>query len=446
MYKNLLSILILFVLIPLCKGQDVATESLVKGFFTNPEQVQWIKQYEGQMDASKLVSITLASDGYQCKGILKYSTSKEILKLEGIKEGSVIRLEEKNKSKATSGFIYGNVNDGGIKAEWSNLDGSISSSINLQESNGEVDLKEEDNNKWVRRYKGIIKMDEVDLILHQIYEGEIEGSAFIKQTREHFRVRGSISESGQMELNFKNLSGMSNGILTAKILEDNTLRASFKNKSGEKQYASFELRNEMQVACVEYADYKTSYEIVYPVSEHANFNKWMESHLKSWMTNCRGHVGYIKKSQPKGMQVNRSMDRAYVWFEMESISDKIISGDLVFSNTWTKDNQGLSLNYDLELDAEIQLYDLVRKSKDFDVFLKDYIRREIKRNPRYMQKDFRNYIKNEDFPVFTIGKTGINFCTVYDAVYGKTEVTIPYRNLQPYMKSKNPIGVLLSKK
>ncbi len=424
------------------QAQGSNLEHLVRGFFKNPESIQWLKHYRGSVDDVNKIAVTIAWDGYNCKGTMTYLHSNKVLKLEGNIVGKTIKLEEINRTKEVSGFLLGTLNDHKIDAEWTNHDGTIGRQVILNEIRpNQVVTYNDFDNQWVKQYKGILDMQEqVDMILHRLNDNELTGTAFFYKNKEKMEVYGTIETSNKIELNFTNKTGQKIAVLHAEPSKNKSISGDFIEADGTKRTASFGLEARMEVANESYADYSTSYEVLYPQSNNRAFNNWIKSTLTEWISTCESQVTFVKKKNINENPSTRAIRRAYVWFDVNHISKDIISGNFTFTNTWDDNIEGATFNFDLKSEEPIELSDIVKKGSDFKNFFKKYAQKEVMNDPNYPQKDYREWVSKQKFDLFTVQKHGLTFSTLFDELYGKTDITIPYADLKPFLKSNNPLN------
>jgi len=431
----------LFAISPiLLSAQQSQLDNLVRGFFKQPEQIQWLKHYAGNIDDVNQVAVTLASDGYNCKGTMTYLRSNEILKLEGHLVGNTLKLAEINKNKDTSGFILGKVLERNIEAEWTNYNGSIGRLIDLEEvKNRKISYNSFDH-QWVNKYRGVINNDEeVEFILHRLNNNEIKGQAYFFNKKQLVKVIGTINSSNQIELNLTDEIGKKMATLEIEPSKVDELQGMLKIANQDSQAASLGLESKMKVKSINYADYMTSYEILYPEIDNRTFNNYLEEQLADWKKECESQILFIKKKNINENPTTRAMRRAYVWFDVEHVSEEVVSIYFSFTNTWNDEIKGRTINFDLKKGVPIELYDIVKKSNSFKNYLNKYIKKQVKNHPYSTQKEFRDWISSQKFNLYTFQKTGLTFSSLYDEIYGRIKITVPYSELKSFFKKGNPI-------
>ena len=139
----------------------------------------------------------------------------------------------------------------------------------------------------------------------------------------------------------------------------------------------------------------------------------------------------------------RASQRAYSWADIALLTDNFISGMLTYQATWTNGEATKTFNFDLKTGEAIELATLFKKGFDYSLFIKKYAAKEIIKNPIYKHnKDFRNWIKNQEFSFFTIGKKGISFYTDYHIIYDRQRIMIPYKKLNRNIRKNAPVREL----
>ncbi|MBP7821336.1 MAG: hypothetical protein KA010_00340, partial [Saprospiraceae bacterium] len=131
---------------------------------------------------------------------------------------------------------------------------------------------------------------------------------------------------------------------------------------------------------------------------------------------------------------SRASTRGSAWCDIEYLNKKIISGFIVFSNTWTDSITCHSFNFDFLQNKEIKLDDILNNIPARDVFIDRYISSQVTALPQYTQRAFRDWIDEVDFSYFTIRQDGICFSTPYNTIFGQQHISIPYDKLKDFLK------------
>ena len=106
-------------------GQNTVTERAIYRQFEKPGKVLWLKHYKGRFDGINTISVSLAYDGKDCKGMMTYLSSKEKFNLEGDINGNEINLEEKGNNGKVSAVILGTMEGKQIEADWITVENNL---------------------------------------------------------------------------------------------------------------------------------------------------------------------------------------------------------------------------------------------------------------------------------------------------------------------------------
>ena len=429
--SNHFKLILIFFFLPIFSfGQKVDTKEYVKSMFKNHSKIQWIKHYKGRIDDLNDISVTLGYDGENCKGQLTYLRSNAQFDLAGAIVDRQIYLQEINPSKKVSGSLKGEISKNTILGKWNNYNNSKGGNLLLTETDQELKFPSYcGDNKWIRKYNGIIGKDKVEIILQKESTDKVSGNIFYIRKNQTFSFKGDIDEQDNITLIVKDQIG--NVVKNYKgILHKDQLTFNA-NKGTSKPFVP---SDGLTIGCIEYADYMTGYDITYPKTTNAAFNQGMNEETDAWVQACKNHTEKIKKQSTSAPPQKRATERGYAWSEVEFFNKNLISGFMTFSNTWTPGQKLIAFNFDFEKNSSIYLEDIFEKKKDFKKYIKNYIKKEIKGHKYYSDSAFKKWIKKSDFPFFTIRQEGICFSTKFHMLYGRQSVTIPYQQLKPFLK------------
>ena len=413
-----------------CLAQKIDAKDYVKKLFKNQAEIQWIKHYKGRIDDLNDVAITLGFDGVDCKGRLTYLRSNTDFDLNGFIEDGSIFLQELNQQKKVSGILSGKIVGKTINGDWKNFDGSRGGNLSLTETKGIVTFPSYcGDNKWIRKYQGKIANDNWEILLQKESSDQLTGLIFHKKKNTSYSLKGNIDVNNNFTLKAKNQKGQIVETFTGELMQDQLTIGTKKSKK-----VTLVPVAGLTIGCIEYADYATGYDITFPKTTNAAFNKQMDEETNAWIKACRNHLLKIKKQKTSTDPKMRANERGFAWGEVEYFSKNVISGFMTFSNTWTPGQKLIAFNFDLENDRMLYLEDFFEKKKDYQKYIRSYIKKEIKNHQLYADADFKRWIKKSDFSYFTIRKDGICFSTKYSKLYGRQSVTIPFRQLQPFLK------------
>lgn len=413
-----------------CFAQKIDAKDYVKTLFENQVEIQWIKHYKGRIDDLNDVAITLGYDGVECKGRLTYLRSNTDFDLNGFIENGTLFLQELDQRNNVSGILSGKIEGKTINGNWKNFDGSRGGNLSLKETEKIVKFPSYcGDNKWIRKYYGKVANDYWEILLQKESSDQLTGLIFHKKKKTSYSIKGHVDLNDNLTLKAKNQTGQIVETFVGKLRQDQLTIGTKKSKK-----ITLAPIEGLTVGCVEYADYATGYDITFPKTTNAAFNKQMNEETNAWIKACRNHLLKVKKQNTSAEPKMRATERGFAWGEVEYFSKNAISGFMTFSNTWTPGQKLISFNFDLKNDRMLYLEDIFENKKDYQKYIRNYTKKEIKNHQLYADADFKKWIKKNSFSYFTIRKDGICFSTKYSMLYGRQSVTIPFRQLQPFLK------------
>lgn len=413
-----------------CLAQKVDAKDYVKSLFEDQSNIQWIKHYKGRIDDLNDVAITLGFDGTDCKGRLTYLRSNTDFDLNGFIEDRTIYLQELDQLNKVSGILSGKIVGKTINGIWKNFDGSRGGNLSLIETKNIVKFPSYcGDNKWIRKYLGKIANDDWEILLQKESREKLSGLIFHKKKNISYTLKGNLNVDDNFTIKAKNQNGQTIETFVGQLQQDQLTIG----KEKSKKITLLPVEG-LTVGCVEYTDYATGYDITFPKTTNAAFNQHMDEETNAWIKACRNYLLKVKKQDAATEPKMRATERGFAWGEVEYFSKKVISGFMTFSNTWTPGQKLIAYNFDLENDRMLYLEDIFENKKDYQKYIRNYIKKEIKNHQLYTDSDFKKWIKKSDFSYFTIRKDGICFSTKYSMLYGRQSVTIPFRQLRPFMK------------
>lgn len=416
----------------------------VHQLFDKPQKIKWVQHFKGRIDDLNDIAVSLAFDGKNCKGTLTYLRSKVSFKLDGSFKNNEFKLKEIDQHKQTSGHLEGKLMDGRVIGEWSNHDRSTLGSFILEKVDRPVEFPSYcGNNKWIHHYTGKHRGEKAEIILQKDIDDHLKGILYLASSNKSYNVNGYLENNGLFVLDMADDLKKETGKIAGSLVDANSLHAAFTKTNGKTEMAKFELEKELSVGCIEFADYMSSYDITYPKLYSRQFNDWIDEISNSWIYACKKYSANVKKKNTKEKPDLRASLRAYAWTDLDLINERLVSGFITFSNTWSVGMKGQSFNFDLKSGEEITFDDLFLPEFDYRRFLWNEMNRTLKYHPNYKEEGFRKWVVGLEFPYFTIRNEGISFCSDFNAIYGQQRLTVSYDDLKPYLRKKNPINFLL---
>lgn len=396
--------------------------------------------YEGRMDDINKVKMTLNCVGNTCNGEFIYPKSGDRFRLKGTIDKDQFELEEYDRDNQLTGSLVGKIIGTAVEANWKNIDHSIGSTVVLQEVSAQyIDYADCGENKWIYAYEGQIDNKAVELILHKLDNHRIIGTAYFVKEKMNHSVQGELTSNNNLIIHLFHRDNQTNlGSIRAIYKNEQELNASFYRPNNSQSFATFQLTGHIEMTCLEYADYYSSYDLLYPKSNDPLFDQIMSFLVKDWIKECKT-ISTNSRQQPASPEL-RAQQRGYAWTEATFFSDHFFSGLLTFHSTWGNAKVTKAFNYDFANRASIELEDIFKRKFDYKTYIKEYIQKGLLSDNNYRYDiDYRSWIDRQQFHLFTVNNEGLVFFTDFHPVYGRKSICLPYKKIKGNLKKKNPI-------
>jgi len=418
---------------------STAKDTAVLRLFKKAEDVRWVKKFKGRMDDASVLDLSLGFDGRNCKGYLTYSKSTVRFLLDGVfLDSTQFRLEERDPNKSVTGRLVGTLKNHVFEAEWTNHDNTLGARIEAREmAPGQTLNVTCSDNKWANRYLGRYHEARVDMVLVRMHQGSLYGFLWVEADGKTYSLQGELDAEGNYELTALLPGNKTAGLLNGNLKSPKTTDCNWVG-SGERRTFKLMQGQSLPFGCYEYADYRSSYDAVYPRTACNNCNTWLDQQMKAWTERCRSVLA--TRTEPLTPS-SRSIHRANAWAEIASWTDNVLCGYLTFTDTWSEQSQGAAFNFDLRTNKPIVLEDIFSKTFNAKGWIEDYAKRESPKMTQFASDPkYREWIVKEGFPLFTLRRDGLEISTLFHPQYGRQSLLVPYVQLKPYMKKENPIG------
>ncbi|HMX40152.1 MAG TPA: hypothetical protein PK971_11705 [Saprospiraceae bacterium] len=412
-------------------------DSAVARLFEQPADIRWFKRFKGRMDDAAVVDVHLGFDGRSCRGYLTYSKSNVRIRLDGsMPDTTRLMLEERDGKKNRLATLSGSLKNHLLQAEWANHDNSLGSRLEAREvMPGQVLTVSCADSKWAYRYLGRYNEDRVDMVLVRMHHDRLYGFLWVEADKKTYSLQGGIDDEGNYEITALSAGGKVSGRLNGSLKVLKNTDCNWVG-SGERRVFKLVQGPSLPFNCQEYADFRSSFDAVYPRTPCTACNTWLDQQMKTWTDRCKSFIS--ARTEPPSPQ-NRAANRASAWAELSTWTDNLLCGYLTFTETWNDQAQGASFNFDLKAGRMLLLEDLFSKGFNARGWLEDYAKRESPKLPQFAaDPKYREWIVKEGFPLFTIRRDGLEISTLFHPQYGRQSLMIPYAALKTYLKKDNP--------
>ncbi|MEI6409220.1 MAG: hypothetical protein WCR52_07550 [Bacteroidota bacterium] len=416
----------------------VSDSTIYRLFDKGATGIKWIKRLKGRVDDVYLVDITLGYDGHFCRGYMTYVKSKTRFKLEGTLDQDQIQLAERDPVGVNTGQLEGTFNGTKLEANWNNTSNTVGSRIVAEELQpGQTMITSCSENKWAGRYICRYNGARADMVLIRLHNGSMEGFLWIEADNKSYTLKGDLKDDNTYEMEALLPSGKTAGLLQGNLKNPGAIECNWVG-SGERRTFPFAQKDKLVFGCLEYADYRSGYDAVYPRTACIDCNSWLDQQINTWMGQCRTAMAAVK--EPLNA-TTRNAYRASCWADIACWTETVFSGYLTFTDTWNPQAQGKSFNFDLKKGKEITFADLFNKSFNAQPWLDDYAKKESPKLPQFASDpQYREWVDKEGFPLYTLRRDGLELSTLFHPVYGQQHIMVPYSVLKPYMRKDNPVS------
>ena len=107
------------------------------------------------------------------------------------------------------------------------------------------------------------------------------------------------------------------------------------------------------------------------------------------------------------------------------------------------DTGSQSLGFFLVSAAMIASLDIFKPEFNYKLFIDAFIRRNFTNHPLFEDPDFRAWLEQEDFRIFTVRRDGITFSTKFNILYGRVHITVPYTELEPFITKSSAVRTVM---
>lgn len=416
-------------------------DTTVAGLFDAGTNLKWSKVFRGRLDDVSEVLLSLGFDGSNCRGYLTYAKSRQRFQVSGTLEGAVLLLEEIDAAGAISGHLTGTLQGDRLDADWMNVSNTLGSRLEAQEVTSQKPLNLHcSDNKWINRYVARWNNARVDMVLARVNNSMLNGYLWIEADNKTYTLDGKIFPDEHFEVQALLSGGKVGAHLQGSLKTPQSMDCNWVG-SGEKRVFKMSMRENYVVGCLEYADYTSSYDALYPRTRCEICNKSLDQKVNNWVAQCKNTINAQKKPEAPN---TRSSLRASCWYEVTCWTETLFCGYLTYADSWKEEPEGQSFNYDLRNGRELIFEDLFNRNFNAKEWFADYARKESPKMSKFAaDPKFREWLSREGFPMFTIRRDGLELSTVFHPLYGQQHLTVPYATLKPYMRKDNPIADLV---
>ncbi len=422
-------------------AQKPPVDTTVSNLFPPHTRLQWVRYYRGRFDDMAEVLLALGYDGSQCRGRMTYLQSKEVFTLQGTFENTFFVLTEGQAQGAPSGQLTGTLQGESLQAEWTNANNTLGNILHAREVKApNTTPKPCGDNKWAARYVARWNEARLDMVLTRQSNFSLSGYLWIEAEGKTYELKGKMLSEDRYEVQALLPNGKTAAHLQGNLQNPLAHECQWTG-SGEKRTFKLSQRARLGAGCIEYADYVSSYDVLYPRPECSACNQTLDKVAADWVEQIKSAIAAQKRPPTPE---NRNALRASAWYHISCWTETVFCGQITFSESWKQPPTARAFNFDLRTGKEITFEDLFNRNFNAREWLAEYARKEAPKLPKYASDpSFREWLAKEGFPLTTIRRDGLELSTNFHPVYGQHSIVVPYAVLKPYMRRDNPIADLV---
>ncbi len=439
--KSFLFFLVCFTSICL-HGQALELAKQTRALFDEDKELQWVKHFKGRLNDYNDVAIVLGYDGNLCKGIFKYLRSGDQFKMEGFFEKKNLFLKEIDHNGNISGYVKGVFKQTSFEGTWSNFDNSIGSPLEFKQVYPNQLLPSHcGDNKWMRRYTAIYKKQIIELSIQKLQGDVVSGTVYVKSNPRKnrgefntYKAKGNWTKEEGLTLRLIDDYGFNQGKLNVPNIKKEPLEAFLTLGDRKPLQCVFSESDRLNTDCIEYGDYYSMYDVIYPKTSNLPFNTWIEKLVRREAAKFNDRSTKVSANLTEATPEKRATIRSNGWFEIGFFNDNILSGILLLESTVAQGQRAIPINFDLTNSKRITFEDIFRKEYEIDFFEEEVIRIEFQKHALFENQGFKKWIKTAKFPHMVLLRNGIHFSSNFNPIYGRQGITIPYDKLDTFLK------------
>lgn len=395
----------------------------VTSLFSNNKEL-WIKKYTGMFDGVHPITMAIATNGDEWRGIYRFESSKTQFIIEAEKNNNILDFVEINSNNEITGHLIMQLDGVNMAGTWRSEDGLQNYPVSLMIVKNKIE-QEIPQESFVEIYSGMIQDERAELtyVVESSKPAKIElsinnqivstNAACANDDCTMFTDSLSTRKDGLNFIKLKRQNGVISIILTSDI--------------GKKVLASLTLDGKLDYQSYAYIDFAEKRDLLFPKTG-TKFDEYFDGLIEM----------YIKKD-PK-IKANkedaaRLSDELLAWVDIHYYDAKLISG-LLFYKLDTGNEMTIPFTYDLIEDKDIRVDELFSK-KNIPKKVGEKILAEEKLNTtKFDEPAIQEWYTNQKFDLITINQEGVAYNTEYNTIAGTQTITIPYVEFEKYIRKE----------
>lgn len=407
------------------KNRDVTT------LFSNNKEL-WIKKYSGTFDGVHPITMAIATNGDEWKGIYRFESSKTQFIIEAEKNKDTLDFVEINTDNTVTGHLLMTLKKGGMQGMWKSEDGLQSYPIDLMLVKNKIEqvIPQE---SYVEIYSGMLGDQRAELTF--VAEASKPTKIELSLDNRIISINANCANE-DCSMFTDSLSSHKEGLNFMKFKKQReTISLILTSDMGKKVLSSLMLDGRLDYQSYDYIDFSEKRDLLYPRTG-TKFDKYFDGLLEQ----------YTKKD-PKAKTDNpdaeRMSDVLLAWVDIHYYDAKLISG-LLFYKLDSGEEMTTPFTYDLVNDKSLKIDDLFSKRNTPKKVGEPILATEKINTTKFDEPELQQWYSNQTFDLVTINQEGVAYSTEYNTIAGTQTITIPYEKFKKLIR-KEYKNVLIKK-
>ncbi len=392
----------------------------VRDMFSKPNAFIPVQVWKGLMFESQPVEFFIGERDGEVNGYYRLISSGEKFFLEGeVVNDDYVLSEHNNENEIVGSFILSDFReaeaDASRIASWYNLDHSDVLPFKLK-LGSYSDYPPSVCKPFVKKFSGFNRIGKDSK--HENYLIEILNE---QQILVHY---GNQTETWKQRVDAKDVKPLRFEIQIGKkqfVFEE--IGRKLKRSLGDGM-SYFALENEVTFRKIAYADDHFIYDVDFPVLNDQNFNTWIEEIVEARKQSTRKIVNEAVKLQELSPAEMHFKYKWLGWTEIDLLTDEIVSGRIVFSNSWSNGQEVIPFTYNLTDGESIAILDEFKKGFNAQDYLNNMVQQEID-SWKGIGKEMNPTLNVDDFVNLTVSDYHLIVSNDFDRIYGYEQIEIP---------------------
>jgi hypothetical protein len=427
---------------PSCNAQATVSDEVIESL-GGGDSVLWSQWYAGYEDHMHSMKIFLAESPTQIRGTGIYQKSNAQFFLEGIRSPGGYRFIELDTMHNVTGAVEClSTNEGGVSCQWTNYNKTMGHVWDLHPAGVDRDVPAHCGiGKWIKSWSGKCGKNQVVLILHQLEEGTLWGTWNDVTAGTSRKCEGELTEGKKMTLRILDGNYTAQGSCQFTLNEKDGLSGIWLNVLTGQVQVSLKKEAECTLSCVDYATLQVAYDGIYPKTAFTDFNEALEKKVQKLFNSFRSF--YNKQDYLENTPAaQRSIYSAHIWPEITLMTPDVISMYLHVSRSWSPPQVTSTFNFSMSDGQLLEWDDLLENDHDTRKKIKSLIYTQALALDPQVQNYFLTTYEKEGIDLFALMPGGIEVRAPFHPVYGNCAVTLPYSELQSFIRKNSVIRSL----